>query len=80
MHPFAGYDFFSTPWIIVLGVLAVVLPLIGLIYLGVRFIFGFKAPSWKPGLVILLLWLVILVVLGVLCFFGSAVSTEFIHV
>jgi len=69
----------DTPWILVLAILAVVLPLIGLIYLGVRFIFGFKAPSWKPGLVILVLWLVILVVLAVLGFAGVA-STEFMNV
>ena len=68
----------DTPWILVLAILAVVLPLIGLIYLGVRFIFGFKAPSWKPGLVILVLWLVILVVLAVLFAMG-VVSTEYLH-
>ena len=73
------YEYASAPWFIVLAILAVVLPLIGLIYLGLRFIFGVKAPSWKPGLVILVLWLVVLVVLGVLCFLGVA-STEYLHV
>ncbi len=73
------YDMLDTPWILVLAILAVVLPLIGLIYLGVRFIFGFKAPSWKPGLVILVLWLVVLVVLAVLVFAGVA-STEYMNV
>ncbi|MBQ9193786.1 MAG: PspC domain-containing protein [Bacteroidales bacterium] len=73
------YDLLSTPWVLVLAILAVLLPLIGLIYLGVRFIFGFKAPSWKPGLVILVLWLVILVVLAVLGFAG-VVSTEYLNV
>jgi hypothetical protein len=38
-------------------------------------IFGFKSPSWKPGLVIFVLWLIILVVLGVLGFAGI-ISTE----
>ena len=73
------YDLFSTPWVLVLAILAVVLPLIGLIYLGVRFIFGIKAPSWKPGLVILVLWLVILVVLAVLGFAG-VISTDYMNV
>ena len=73
------YDMLDTPWILVLAILAVVLPLIGLIYLGIRFIFGFKAPSWKPGLVILVLWLVILVVLAVLGFAGI-ISTEYMNV
>lgn len=73
------YDMLDTPWILVLAILAVVLPLIGLIYLGIRFIFGFKAPSWKPGLVILVLWLVILVVLAVLGFAGI-ISTEYMNI
>ena len=73
------YDYASTPWIIVLVVLAVILPLLELIYLGLRFIFGVKAPSWKPGLVILVLWLIVLVVLAVLFFFGMF-STEFLKV
>lgn len=73
------YDLMSTPWVMVLAVLAVVLPLVLLIYLGIRFIFGFKAPSWKPGLVILVLWLVIVAVLAVLCCFG-AISTEYLSV
>ena len=73
------YDMVNTPWILVLAVLAIVLPLIGLIYGGIRMIFGFKSPSWRPGLVIFVLWLVVLVVLAVLCFFGF-VSTEYMTV
>ena len=73
------YDLVSTPWVLVLAISAIVLPLILLIYLGVRFIFGVKAPSWKPGLVILVLWLVVVVVLATLCFFGMA-STEYMSV
>ena len=71
------YDMVNTPWFLVLGILAVVLPLLLLIYLGLRFIFGMKAPSWKPGLVILVVWLVVVAVLAALCFFG-AVSTEYL--
>ena len=73
------YDMVNTPWFLVLGICAVVLPLILLIYLGIRFIFGFKAPSWKPGLVILVLWLVVVAVLAALGFFG-AFSTEYLQV
>ena len=73
------YDMINTPWIMVLGILAIVLPLIGLIYGGVQMIFGFKPPKWRPGLVIFILWLIVLVVLGVLCFFGM-VSTEYLSV
>lgn len=69
------YDYLSTPWVLVLSIAAVILPLIWLIYLGVRFIFGLKAPSWKPGLILFVLWLVVLVVLLVLGVFGT-VATE----
>ena len=73
------YNMLTTPWILALAILAVVLPLIGLIYLGIRFIFGFRAPAWKPGLVIFIVWLVVLVVLAVLGAFG-ALSTEVMSV
>ena len=73
------YDMVNTPWIMVLAVLAVVLPLIGLIYGGVQMIFGFKPPKWRPGLVIFILWLVVLVVLAVLFAMG-VVSTEYLKV
>ena len=41
-------------------------------------IFHFKSPSWHPGLVIFVLWLVVLVVVGVLFAMG-VVSTEYLH-
>lgn len=71
------YNLLSTPWVLVLAIFAVVLPLIGLIYLGIRFLFGFKAPKWKPGLVLLVVWLVVVAVLAVLICLG-AVSTEYL--
>ena len=73
----ALYDLVSTPWVMVLAILAVLLPLIGLIYGGIQMIFGFTPPKWKPGLVIFILWLVDLVVLGVLLAMG-ALSTEYL--
>ena len=73
------YDMVNTPWIMVLAVLAVVLPLIGLIYGGIQMIFGFKPPRWRPGLVIFVLWFVVLVVLAVLFAMG-VVSTEYLKV
>ena len=73
------YDMVNTPWIMVLAVLAIVLPLIGLIYGGIQMIFGFKPPKWRPGLVIFVLWLVVLVVLAVLFAMG-VVSTEYLKV
>jgi len=62
----AVMDLISTPWVLVLLVLAVVLPLVGMLYAGIQLIFGFKSPSWKPGLVVFVLWLIIIIVLLVL--------------
>ena len=73
------YDMVNTPWILVLAILAIVLPLIGLIYGGVQMIFGFKSPKWRPGLVIFVLWLVVLVVLAVLVAMG-VISTNYLHI
>ena len=73
------YDMVNTPWILTLTILAIVLPLIGLIYWGIKMIFGFKTPKWRPGLVLFVLWLVILVVLAVLFALG-VVSTEYLSV
>ena len=79
LHAPAFYEMLNTPWILILVVLAVVLPLIGLIYGGIQLIFGFKPPKWRPGLVIFVLWLIVLVVLAVLFAMG-VVSTEYLHV
>ena len=78
LHAPAFYEMVNTPWILVLVILAVVLPLIGLIYGGIQLIFGFKPPKWRPGLVIFVLWLIVLVVLAVLFAMG-VVSTEYLH-
>ena len=79
LHAPAFYEMVNTPWILILVVLAVVLPLIGLIYGGIQLIFGFKPPKWRPGLVIFVLWLIVLVVLAVLFAMG-VVSTEYLRV
>ena len=73
------YDMVNTPWILVLVILAIVLPLIGLIYGGVQMIFGFKPPKWRPGLVIFVLWLIVLTVVAVLFGLGM-ISTEYLRV
>ena len=42
------------------------LPLVGMLYGGVMLIFDFKTPSWRPGMVIFLLWVIALVAFIVL--------------
>lgn len=53
----------SLPWFTVLLALAVVLPLIGILWAGVQMIFDIKT-SWKPGLVVFVLWLMVLVAIA----------------
>ena len=59
-------DFVSNPWIRVLGLLAVALPGIGMMYGGLQLIFNFRSPKWRPGLILFILWMIVLVALAVL--------------
>ena len=69
----------ATPWVVALAALAVILPFVGMLYGGIQLIFGFKSPSWRPGLVIFILWLIVIIVLLVLgC--ATMISTEMISV
>jgi len=75
-HVPVAINLLGTPWVVVLLALAVILPFVGMLYGGIQLIFGFKSPSWKPGLVIFILWLIVLIVLLVLGF-ATGLSTEF---
>ncbi len=69
----------TQPWIHVLLALVVFLPFLGLLYGGLQLLFGFKSPSWHPGLVIFVLWLLSLIAVGILAFTGI-VSTEWLTI
>ena len=64
-------------WLAIPAAMAVILPFVGILYAGIQMIFGFRSPSWKPGLVIFVLWLIALVVLGVAFFTGMLTSEYF---
>ena len=68
-------DFLSKPLSVILLVSVAVLPAIGMIYGGVMMLFKLKAPNWRPGLVIFVLWLIALVVLGVLIAMAAVSGT-----
>lgn len=51
-------------WTRILMGLCYFLPFIGMIYGGLMMTFEIKAPSWKPGLVIFLVWLLSIIALG----------------
>jgi phage shock protein PspC (stress-responsive transcriptional regulator) len=46
------------------------LPMVGMLYVGIMLIFDLKSPKWRPGLMIFLLWVVVLVVFIVLTIMG----------
>ena len=69
----------ARPWIHVLLGLVVFLPFLGILYGGLQLLFGFKSPSWHPGLVIFVLWLLALIATGILAFTGI-VSTEWLTI
>jgi phage shock protein PspC (stress-responsive transcriptional regulator) len=57
-----------TPWIIALTVIAVILPMLALVYWGVKMIFWFKAKDGVFSLVGLVLWVISITVLALLLF------------
>lgn len=58
----------------ILVAILIALPCIALLYIGIRLIFNIRAPKWKPGLVMLCIW--VLSLIG-LCGFGIGVSRNF---
>ena len=56
----------ETPWVKYLAIVVCVLPFLGIRYGSIMMIFHFKSPSWHPGLVIFVLWLIALVALTIL--------------
>ena len=79
LHAPVALDMLATPWVVALAALAVILPFVGMLYGGIQLIFGFKSPSWRPGLVIFILWLIVIIVLLVLgC--ATMISTEMISI
>ena len=52
----------STLWLKIFGVLAVLLPCVGMLYWGMKLCFNFKSPKWRPGMIIFIVWLVSLIV------------------
>lgn len=79
IHAPVVLDMLETPWIVALAALVVILPFVGMLYGGIQLIFGFKSPSWRPGLVIFVLWLIDIIVLMVLGF-ATMISTEMITI
>ena len=56
----------NTPWVQWLAATVCFLPFLGMLYGSIMMIFHFKSPSWHPGLVIFILWLIAIVALAIL--------------
>jgi hypothetical protein len=83
MHLIYFPDFLSyivnptiVPWIIALTLIAVILPLLALIYLGVKMIFWFKARDGVFSLIGFVLWILTLTALAVILFNEGISFTE----
>ena len=62
------------PWIRILLMLVIFLPFLGITYGALQLLFGFKSPSWHPGLVIFIIWLLCIIAAGILFVTGMWTS------
>ena len=56
----------ATKWVGILAVAVYALPFIGMLYASIMLLFRIKSPSWHPGLVIFVLWLIAIIAFGIL--------------
>ncbi|MBO4566367.1 MAG: PspC domain-containing protein [Bacteroidales bacterium] len=56
----------STLWVQILVLAVCALPFIGMLYASIMLLFRIKAPSWHPGLIIFLVWIVAVIALAIL--------------
>jgi phage shock protein PspC (stress-responsive transcriptional regulator) len=59
-------DMLSYPPLVIALAVTIVVPFIALIYLGIMLLFDLKAPKWRPGLCLFVIWLIAVTVLAVL--------------
>lgn len=57
-----------TPWVLVLASIAILLPLLALIYWGIKMIFQFSAKDGLIGLIMFLTWLASILILSMILF------------
>ena len=58
----------TVPWMIILTALVIILPMIALIYWGVKMIFWFRARDGVISLVALVVWVMSIAALAIVCF------------
>jgi len=73
---FAGVPVWAAVTIKVLSLLVVFLPFAGLLYGGILLLFHQKAPAWRPGLILFLVWIAAAIALFVI---GATTIPDFWH-
>lgn len=58
-------------WLKITAVLCYFIPFIGMLYCGIMLITKFKTPKWKPGLILVLVWVISLIALISLGLIGA---------
>ncbi len=56
------------PWVMVLATIAILLPLLALIYWGIRMIFWFRAKDWVVSLIAFIVWVISISALAMILF------------
>lgn len=56
----------TTPWVGMLAIAVYALPFIGMLYGSILMLFKIKAPSWHPGMVIMVVWIIAVIAFGIL--------------
>ena len=56
----------AEPWVKMLALAVYGLPFIGMLYSSIMLLFHIKSPSWRPGLIIFVLWLIAIIAFGIL--------------
>ncbi len=57
-------------WFKILAICCFFLPFIGMLYASIKLMVRFKAPKWRPGLIIFLFWILSLFAFVAVCFIG----------
>ncbi len=56
----------ATPWVQILALAVYGLPFVGMLYASIMLLFRIKSPSWHPGLVIFIVWMITVIAFCIL--------------
>lgn len=67
----------DTLWVKILSLTVYTLPFIGMLYASIMMLFRIKSPSWHPGLLIFVIWLMAIVAFAILLL-ATIIPTEMV--